>query len=107
MRELTQAHRVKSVLLESVARKDVESVAAYLSELDADIAWQTAAHALAIFDGDVDAAAYAVRKAMRDEPLWVQDEWQKWPHHTTFATMDVLLISHLLHVRDAQEHDHA
>lgn len=101
MRELTQVLRVKAVLLASAEAESVACTALRLQDLDERYRWDTAALCLAVFDGDVAYADYAVRKTLQDGD-WVRPCAERRMAHGLPVDMPSLLVARLQWVRAHQ-----
>ena len=97
MRELTQAIRVKAVLLRSADPDAVEYVAQRLSELQDPVG--TAAICLAIFDGDAPYCEHAVRHAMRGKSDWVKGTFKRRSERGLPVDMQSMIVARMLHLR--------
>ena len=91
---------VQAALVASANPEGVETLARILYEMADDYRRPTAALVLAIFEGDVGVAEYALKRAMNDDPPWVAriftsgDKWNGFPE---------MLVLHMIEVREAQK----
>lgn len=97
MRELTQALRVKAVLLRSTQPEAVAYVAARLHELQDPVG--VAAICLAIFDADEAQCEHAVRNALKDDPDWVKALFKQRYECGLPVDAQSMVVARLLHLR--------
>lgn len=92
---------VQAKLVASSNPIGVDTLERLLVELADEDRRPTASLILAVFEGDVDAAEYNLRRAMNDDPQWVQAIFtskEQW-----WGGFPEMLVLHLIDVREAQK----
>ena len=92
---------VQAALVASANPVGIDTLERLLQEMRDEDRRPTASLILAVFEGDVDAAEYNLRRAMNDDPPWVrkiftsQDKW--------WGGFPEMLVLHLIEVRAAHK----
>lgn len=92
---------VQAALVASANPVGVDTLERLLHEMRDEDRRPTASLILAVFEGDVDAAEYNLKRAMDDDPPWVQkifvsqDKWR--------GGFPEMLVLHLIEIRAAQK----
>lgn len=93
---------VQAALVASANPTGIETLCAVLYEMRDEDRRPCASLILAVFDGDVDVAEKALRRAMNDDPPWVEriftsgNQWGGFPE---------MLVMHMIEVREAQKEE--
>jgi predicted MarR family transcription regulator len=91
---------VQAALVASANPVGVDTLERLLHEMRDEHRRPTASLILAVFEGDVDAAEYNLKRAMDDDPPWVvrkinREKWQ--------GGFPEMLVLHLIEIRAAQK----